>query len=546
MSAAYYLNKAGIRPALIERSERLGGVIQTDHSHGCTLEAGPDSFLAAKPAALELIGQLGLSGDVIDSNDEQRATYILKRGKLEPLPDGMMMMVPTKILPVVRSRLLGWGTKFKMGLEYFRRPSRHEDRSVREFLLDHYGREAVDYLAEPLLAGIYGGDPAQLSADSVLSRFVAMEAKYGSLTRGVLKQPRAKGGGSIFKTLKPGLGRLIQALAPSADIVRATAERLERHGSGWRVRVNGTWMEADAVVIAASAYQAGALLEPHEPALAALLNGIPYTSSLTLNLGYDRADIKHPLNGFGFLVPKRERKQLKACTWVHRKFNHRVPGDKVVMRCFFSGESLKETERALLEIARSELRDIMGVDAAPLFHDIHRWPRSMAQYAVGHRKRVDEIRSRLHALPNLYVIGNFFDGIGIPDCIRLGKETAQAIASRGIQFVTHEKGRNKAIEIDLRRSRRLLRVGQLQFAGVRPHLVIGNGDHRFLDVITAFNHVLEVQAGDPHAPGVGERVTGFFAKLQQRGMGQCDHALVLELAFRRRFELYVHGVGMAD
>ncbi len=165
MSAAFYLNKRGIRPSLIERAERLGGVIQTDRVHGCTLEGGPDSFLAAKPAALELIGELGLSGDVIGSNDEQRATYILKRGKLERLPDGMMMMVPTRIMPLVRSGLLGWGTKVKMGLEYFRRPLRQADRSVRDFLVDHYGREAVDYLAEPLLAGIYGGDPAELSAE---------------------------------------------------------------------------------------------------------------------------------------------------------------------------------------------------------------------------------------------------------------------------------------------------------------------------------------------------------------------------------------------
>jgi oxygen-dependent protoporphyrinogen oxidase len=373
-----------------------------------------------------LIREVGLGDEVIGSNDELRATFILKRGKLEPLPEGMMMMIPTKIMPVVKSSLLGWGTKVKMGFEYFRRPSQHEDRSVRDFLVDHYGQESVDYIAEPLLAGVYGGDPGQLSANSVLTRFVEMETKYGSLTRAVLLQPRPSGSGPLFRTLKSGLGTLVNALAPSADLVHGTAEALERNGEGWRVRVDGEWIGAERVVLAMRAYQSGALLRPHEPALASLLTGIPYTSSLTLSIGYNRCDIAHPLNGHGFLVPKRERRHVKACTWVHRKFNYRVPDGQVVMRCFMSGESLEEGDSALVEIARAELRDIMGVEAAPLFHTIHRWPGSMAQYTVGHQKRIEEVRSRVRPLPNLQVIGNFFDGIGIPDCIRLGKQVAPA------------------------------------------------------------------------------------------------------------------------
>lgn len=414
---------------MVEQSTRVGGVIHTEQVHGCTLEAGPDSFLAIKPAALDLIREVGLGDQVIGSNDDQRATYILKRGRLEPLPDGMMMMIPTKIMPVVRSRLLGWGTKVKMGLEYFRRPSRHEDRSVRDFLVDHYGEESVDYLAEPLLAGVYGGDPGQLSANSVLSRFVELEQKYGSLTRAVLTQPRPKGGGSLFKTLKPGLGRLVNALAPSADLVYGTAEALERAGGSWRLRVNGDWMHAASVVLAVRAYQAGDLLKPHDAALADLLGGIPYTSSLTLSLAYDRGQIDHPLNGFGFLVPKRERKHVKACTWVHKKFDHRVPDGRVVMRCFMSGESLDESDGALVEIARGELRQIMGVEAEPVFHTIHRWPGSMAQYTVGHQKRIEQVRERLNGLPGLHLIGNYFDGIGIPDCVRWGRVAAENIAA---------------------------------------------------------------------------------------------------------------------
>jgi oxygen-dependent protoporphyrinogen oxidase len=427
LSAAYYLNKSGIRPTLVERSNRLGGVIQTEQVQGCTLEAGPDSFIAMKPSAIDLIEDASLGDQVIGSNDGLRATFILRRGKLQPLPDGMMMMIPTKIMPVVKSGLLSWPTKIKMGLEYFRRPSQHGDRSVRDFLVDHYGAEAVDYLAEPLLAGIYGGDPTELSVNSVLGRFVEMEGKYGSLTRGALKQPRPKGGGSLFKTLKPGLGKLIDTIGSNADVVYGAAEALERQGDGWRVRVNGEWMEAAAVVLATRAYQAAELLKPLEPEVGALLSGIPYTSSLTLSIGYKRADIRHPLNGHGFLVPKRERKRVKACTWVHRKFDHRVPDHLVVMRCFMSGESLDESDEGLIEIARAELRDIMGVDAAPEFHTIHRWPAAMAQYTVGHQKRIEEVQSRSKALPGLYIIGNFLDGIGIPDCIRWGKQVAESV-----------------------------------------------------------------------------------------------------------------------
>src|SRR5260370_11216063 len=210
---------------------------------GCVLEAGPDSFLAAKPAAIDLIRDVGLEHLVIGSNDHLRAVHILKHGKLVPVPDGMMMMVPTKLMPIVGTPLLSWGTKIRMGIEFLRRPNgRQPDRSVYDFLLDHYNEEAVDYLAEPLLAGVYGGDPKHLSANSVLPRFVEIETKYGSLTRGVVANPRPGNSGSLFKTLKNGLGQLVDALRPSADVVHGTVETVERTGPRFRVRANSDWM----------------------------------------------------------------------------------------------------------------------------------------------------------------------------------------------------------------------------------------------------------------------------------------------------------------
>ena len=214
LAACWYLAKSGYRPVLIEREARLGGVIRTDHVEGCLVEGGPDSFLASKPAAMDLIRELGLEGDVIGSNDHQRVTFIVKNRQLVPMPDGLMMMVPTRIMPMVKSPLFSWGTKLRMGLEYFRRPVENPpERSVAQLVREHYGQEAVDYLAEPLLAGVYGGDPEDLSADAVLEMFVGMEKKYGSLTKGTLAMRAERGTpGPLFRTLKGGMEQLTQAI----------------------------------------------------------------------------------------------------------------------------------------------------------------------------------------------------------------------------------------------------------------------------------------------------------------------------------------------
>ncbi len=433
LSTAYYLNKAGVRPTLIDKSPQLGGVIRTTVQQGCVLEAGPDSFMAAKPWAMDLIREVGLADQVIGSNDHLRVTYILKHGKLVPLPDGLMMMVPTKILPLVGTKLLTWGTKIRMGLEFLRRPPKSPlpDRSVYDFLLDHYGQESIDYLAEPLLAGVYGGDPREMSVNSVLARFVEIETKYGSLTRGVLAAPRPKGSGSgsLFRTLKNGLGQLVDALRPSANVVNGTVENLERNGSGFRAHINGDWIEADHLVLATPAGAAAKLLQPLNGNLAELLQAVPYTSSVTLSLGYRKDTFDHPLNGFGFLVPKRERKLMAACTWVGNKFSYRVPDAMVLLRCFMGGDALKETDDSLVEAARAELRRIMGIQAVPVFHSIARWPNSMAQYTVGHEKRLQQIEFIVKDTPGLHLAGNAYRGIGLPDCIKAGKEAATRITS---------------------------------------------------------------------------------------------------------------------
>jgi protoporphyrinogen/coproporphyrinogen III oxidase len=440
LSAAYHLAKAGVPSTLVERRPRLGGVIQTETIDGCVVETGPDSFLSAKPAALDLIHELGMSSEIIGSNDHLRVTYVKRNGRLAPLPDGLMLMVPTRILPMVTTRLLGWPTKIRMGLDFLRRPSSgpRRDRSVADFIRDHYGQEAVDYLAEPLLSGVYGGDPEQLSVSSVLALFTEMEAKYGSLTKGVLAaRRRAPKGGKkppLFQTLKSGLGSLILALerasASHMRVVTGSAESIRRDGDEFVVRLAGGELRADAVVLASQAHEAGSLVTGIDAELAALLESVPYNSSITISLGFDRSGYDGALKGFGFLIPKKERRRLVACTLVGTKFPYRVPEDKVMLRCFVGG-TVRESDEELVEQIRDELREIMGLTSPPVFRRVERWPRSMAQYTVGHKQRVDAIQERLESIPGLYVAGNAYTGIGVPDCARMGKQAAEAILREG-------------------------------------------------------------------------------------------------------------------
>jgi oxygen-dependent protoporphyrinogen oxidase len=437
LSAAYYLSKGGVPSTILESRSRLGGVIQTEQVEGCTIEAGPDSFLSVKPAAMDLIRDLGLADEVIGSNDHVRVTFVRKNGRLIALPDGLMMMVPTKILPLVTTGLLSWGTKFRMGMELLRAPKpKPGDESISEFVEEHYGREAVDYLAEPLLSGVYGGNPAELSVTSVLPRFVELANRYGSLTRGVLAE-RAKAAKSgrngqpapLFRTLKGGLGQMVDAVSAAirghAEVKQGRAQTVVRAGAGFRVKINGDWLEADRLVVACEAHSGAALLPQLDARLAQLLGEIGYNSSITLALGFDAADFAAPPVGFGFLVPKIERRRLAACTWIGTKFSYRVPANKIVARCFVP--SSDESDETIIREVTRELQEIAGFRAAPAFARIFRWPRAMAQYPVGHPQRLAEIDARVAAVPGLHLAGNAYEGIGIPDCIRLGKRAAEKI-----------------------------------------------------------------------------------------------------------------------
>ena len=443
---------ADIEYTLFEASPRLGGVLATERVEGCLIEAGPDSFLTEKHWGLDFCRALGLGDDLISSNDAERKTYILKRGRLVPIPDGLMFMVPTKLLPTAFSPLFSWGTKLRMAREYLLPPPPHagEDESVAQLVERHFGAEMVDRLAEPLLSGVYGGRANELSVRAVLPRFSDMEARYRSLSRGMLQARKrmaqmARTSGHapkpLFTSLRHGMQQLVDAAQAALDgrALRLSAKilSLRRSGESWRAISAGAEEKFDSVVVATPAYLAAQLLGDVDGELARDLAAIAYSSSVTVTLGYRQSELESLPPGFGFLVPRSEKRRMLACTFVHNKFPHRAPVDKGIIRCFLGGAGdepvLELADAEILSIVRQELQQTLQVTGEPLFARVYRWRRAMAQPGVGHLQRVAYIEQRAAQVPGLQLAGNAYHGIGVPDCIRSGEKAAWgALAAVGL------------------------------------------------------------------------------------------------------------------
>jgi protoporphyrinogen/coproporphyrinogen III oxidase len=368
------------------------------------------------------------------------------------MPDGLMFMVPTRILPTGLSPLFSWKTKLRMAQELFHPPrAADEDESVASLVERHYGKEMVDRLADPLLSGVYGGEAATLSVRAVLPRFAEMERKYGSLSRAMLaarkKAPQTSGRATppLFTSLKNGMQHLAQTvvsrLTPSSLLTNTTVQKIQPDGGGWVVGSSTVGPEHqstgpqsrqfDAVILALPTHAAAQLLTASSPELSAELAAIQYSSSITVGLGYDR-DVRQSLPpGFGFLVPRSEGKRLLAATFVHNKFPHRAPEDRALLRCFLAGANADAawqlSDDQIVGVVRNELQQILGLRTEPLFARVYKWKSAMAQYGVGHLDRLDRIERLRQKLPGLALAGNGYRGIGVPDCIRSGHDAAEQV-----------------------------------------------------------------------------------------------------------------------
>ena len=437
LSAAFELERARrggaeISYQFFESSDRLGGVLRTERQDDFVVELGAEAWLSEKPAARELCRELGIEDQLIGSNDAQRKTYIVANQRLVALPHGIFFVVPAS-KAAAEWELFSADTRQKIAAERdFKARSNDTDESVASFVERHFGAEAVEWLADPMLAGIYGGAAERLSARAVLARMIEIEQTQGSLIR-ALEGTKPRSSQPLFTTLRDGMQHLVEKLAASLDqsrvVLNQTVLGISFHGGIWRVKTSTGTSDFDSIVCAMPAHAVAELLRNAAPELAGELAGIEYSSSAAVALAYRN---QKPLpSGFGFLVPRNQKRRLMACTFVDQKFTARAPKDATLLRAFFGGvrdpKVLELSDAELATLAQNELRSILGLTAKPAFMRVQRWPRSMPQYNVGHLDRLARIEKFAAALPGLKLVGSAYHGVGIPDCIHGGREAARRL-----------------------------------------------------------------------------------------------------------------------
>jgi oxygen-dependent protoporphyrinogen oxidase len=429
-----------IKVTLVEASGRLGGTIQTEHRDGFLLERGPDSFISEKPEALALAKRLGLESQIIETNEMYRRSFIVGNGRLRAVPEGFQLLAPSRMWPFIASDIFSIAGKARMAADLFLpRKTTNGDESLASFVRRRLGEEALARMAQPMVGGIYTADPETLSLRATLPRFLDMEQKHRSLILAMLRQGRAQKTGtsgarySLFLSFDRGMQVLVDALTRiNADFrVKTRAQRVSLD-QRWTITTDkGEQLKADAVCLAVPAFIAASLLADVDPRLADKLRAIKYASTATINFGYRRTAIKHPLNGFGFVVPVIEKRSLIACTFSSVKFAGRAPDDHVLLRAFAGGALQPEIfaldEATMATRVEADLRELLGISEEPLFVEVAKWERSMPQYEVGHLDRMNEIDSLVAKLPGLALAGNSYRGAGIPDCIRSGESVVAAL-----------------------------------------------------------------------------------------------------------------------
>ncbi|MGI9069058.1 MAG: protoporphyrinogen oxidase [Pyrinomonadaceae bacterium] len=466
-----------VQVTLLEAGTQPGGIVQTRERDGFLLERGPDSFLSEKPQALELSRRLGLESRLIETNENHRRSFIVRKGRLLPVPEGFHLLAPGSLWPFITSGIFSWQGKARMAMDLLLPRGRVNgaadgntdnsgDESLADFVRRRLGREALERMAQPMVGGIYTADPEQLSLRATMPRFLEMEREHRSLIRALHKQGIPSIGGeaksatsgarySLFLSFDRGMQVLTDKLeerileykfqiasggsSPQVSIrTNTTVESLTLEGGDelprWILKTGGNeTLTADAVCLALPGHVSARLLRNVNAQLASELDAITYASSATINLAFKRADIPHPLDGFGFVVPFIEKRSLIACTFSSIKFCGRAPDGYALLRTFVGGtlqpDMLDLPEADLISRVRDDLRDLLGIERPPVFSELTKWEHSMPQYHVGHLEKVQRIEQRVALLPNITLAGNAYSGLGIPDCIRSGEAAADVLFS---------------------------------------------------------------------------------------------------------------------
>lgn len=439
-----------IRCTILESDPSWGGKIVTHRIGDIVTEAGPDSFLSQKQAGLDLCMKLGLADQLINTNETGKKACVLHRGRLQDLPEGLLSFVPKQLGSFLHSGLLSWSGLARMGLEFAVPPgSPRDDESLAAFLRRRFGVQAYERLLEPLMAGIYAGDAEQMSLRATFPRFFELEQQHGSIIRGMMvakksasssasSQPRR----TMFVSLKNGLSELVSALTTrlmqqGVELragVRADALRVRSHELGrWMydlILQDGSALSAESVVLATPAYVSADLLRPLTPIAGGLLDLIPYASTATIAMAFPRT-LTSAIDGFGFIIPRREQRHLIAATWTSLKWPHRAPSDQLLVRCYVGGvgreDILQRDDQVLVATVREELANICGIKAEPIYTEVNRWWKAMPQYTIGHLDRLTQLDVALSRYPGLVLTGAAYRGVGIPDCIRDGAEAAERV-----------------------------------------------------------------------------------------------------------------------
>ncbi len=434
---------------ILDAAPVWGGKILTHRVGRLVMEAGPDSFLSQKPWAMELCRRLGIADQLIDTNPVEKKASVLRGGQLHELPEGLVTFTPTQLGPFFRSGLLSWLDLARMGCDVLIPPRRStDDESLASFFRRRFGRHACERVMEPLMAGIYAGDAEQMSLRATFPRFYELEQAHGSVIRGMMAARRARtqkvSDGhprhTMFVTLKNGLTDLVAGLTDhirqAGGVLKAGVQaeslRVRSHQAGrWMYDVictDGTAISAEALVLATPAYVSAELVRPLTPMAAGLMEMIPYASTATISMIYSAGAVGNRLQGFGFVVPRIEGRDLIAATWTSLKWPHRAPPEDVSVRCYLGGVGreaiLQRDDEALVLRVREELASIVGLQATPHYVEVNRWNRAMPQYTIGHLDRLAQLEASLSRFGGLAVTGAGYRGVGIPDCIRDGAETA--------------------------------------------------------------------------------------------------------------------------